>query len=196
MARTAFIVDRTDLARYRAVMKRLHMNVAAPKQFLMAVGEILMTEVDQAFRAERDPMTGVPWKDLAESTKARRKKGRRKVGALGTKGRAMSRHAFAAGVFKSGRNKGRSWTQTYKILQDTGKFRASFVRAYSMVPPAVAVGTHTHHAPYHHAGSKDGKLPQRRVLPEHLIPRTSAKVMRALIAQVRAGSPGRYMGKA
>ncbi len=196
MTHTAFIIDRSDLARYRAVMKRLHMNVAAPKQFLMAAGEILMTEVEQAFRMERDPNTGEPWRDLEKSTKAGRKKGRKKtnkVGPLGIKRASVSRHSFATGVFKSGKRKGQSWSQGYKILQDSGRLRASFVRAYSMVPAAVAVGSDLHYAPYHQFGVPY-QMTMRRMLPEGLTTRTRAKLMRALIAQVRAGSPGRYMG--
>lgn len=189
MAQTAFIIDQSDLVRYRAVMKQFKKNVMAPKEFLMAAGEILMTEVDQAFKMERDPQTGLPWKDLAESTKAGRTKGSRKVGAFG-------RHAFGRGVFTGGKNKGKSWSQTYKILQDRGRLRGSFVRAYSMVPPAVAVGSHLPYAPAHQEESKDGTRPQRRMLPEELNPRIRAKLMRALIAQIRAGVVGQYMGRA
>ncbi len=192
---TQFIVDPSDLARYRGVMKMLKRNVMQPDKFLAAAGEILMTEVMEAFKNERDPNTMEPWEDLKDSTKAGRKKGRKKavhkVGAMGIGRGTPSRHAFARGVFKSGKNKGLMGESAYKILQDTGVYRGSFVRQFSRIPPAVAVGTTSDLGPHHHYGTKN--MAARRVLPEGLIPRVSAKLTRAIVAQIRANGVGRYV---
>ena len=197
-AATQFIVDPSDLARYRGVMKMLGRNVMQPDKFLAAAGEILMHEVMEAFKNERDPNTMEPWEDLKDSTKAGRKKGRKKavhkVGAMGIGRGAPSRHAFARGVFKSGGNKGLMGESAYKILQDIGTLRGSFVRQFSRVPPAVAVGSTCDYAVYHQSNApRRSNLPRRRMLPEGLTPRISAKLTRAVVAQIRANGVGRYV---
>lgn len=191
---TRFALNQQDVAQFRALLKQLGMNAERPTEFLNLAGEVIIRETMDAFKFERDPNTGQAWKDLADATKANRRKGK----AM-TRGRARNvRYARATGR----RNRaGEATYRGHKVLQDTGKFRGSVTRQTSTFPPAVAVGSnfigarvHQFGNPNHKAwGRKPSPLPARPWLLMQFTPKVMATIRQALIAQIRKGKAGQYV---
>ena len=107
---------------------------------MQVAGETMVKFIDDRFRSETDP-TGERWKELADSTKARRRKG-------------------------TGKNRDRA----HKILTDTARLRRS-MHSDASPPPFTTTsrsfkwGTDVEYAGVHQSGSKDGKLVARSFLP-------------------------------
>jgi len=200
-----FYFHPADLAVFNSTLRRLRTNVARPTMFLELVGQSLHKETMRSFEHERDPDTGRAWPKLALSTQYGRRGGKRKGQKVGrdvrhvfdmTRGKRTGR-----GVFKSGKRKGQEWVRSYKILQDTGKLRASYQIRKGLTPvPHVMCGTNLtgekgcHYPEVHHYGSRDKTIPRRRQLPTAMTVRMRREIHAALVAQLRAGIVGRYLG--
>jgi phage gpG-like protein len=202
--KTAFAMNESDVREFRALLATLKQNVDRPMDFLNLTGEVLVRETMDAFRAERDPNTGRAWVDLADATKANRRRGK-----LMTRGRA-SRVRYAHYERQGRRTVGQGSHRTsrvvalysgFKILQDTGKFRGSVTRQTSINPPAVAVGSNFVGAAVHQFGNPNHKawgkwksnLPARPWLPTSFTPRIASTIKQALIAQIRKGKAAKYV---
>ncbi len=198
---TSFVMDKRDVAQWQGLLRTLKINVANPMRFLKLAGEVVYAETMAAFRHERSP-EGEAWPDLAESTRAGRRKGRKKtletISSTGITKRGRARHAFKRGVFGSGKRKGQEWERAYKILQDEGELRGSIVQKYSRIPPYVATGSNLPYSRIHQLGGKAGRgqavtIKRRSYLPSGLTPRMRLAITRALVAQVRAKGAGRWV---
>jgi phage gpG-like protein len=187
-------MSESDVREFRELLAVLKQNADRPHDFLQLAGEVLVRETMDAFRFERDPNTGRAWQDLAPATKAKRRRGK----AM-TRSRArMMRYARATGR----RNRaGEATYSGFKVLQDTGKFRASVTKQVSTFPPAVAVGSDFVGAAVHQFGNPDHKawgkwksnLPARPWLPTEWTEKLSRTIRRALIAQIRKGKAAKYV---
>jgi len=193
---TRFAMNENDVREFRALLAQLKQNAERPNDFLQLAGEVLMRETADAFRAERDPNTGRAWQDLADATKANRRRGK-----LMTRGRA--RNVRYAHYVRQGTRGGRKVALYggFKILQDTGKFRGSVTKQVSYNPPAVAVGSNFVGAAVHQFGNPNHKawgkwksnLPARPWLPTSFTPKITSMLKQALIAQIRKGKAGKYV---
>ena len=96
--------------------------------------------IDRNFQSEGGLLDDGKWKALKESTKAGRRKGKRKLKTAAQKRRFR-----------------------HRILQDTGHMRQSFtMRADNS---KVVVGTNVPYAVYHESDAPRKVLPRRRMLP-------------------------------
>lgn len=133
------------------------------------------TEEEQIFREQRDPVTGAPWKPLADSTIAARRSGKHgRFGKLGKRqAKAMAglnptqRHAARAAIARERFAKGRG-----RILFDTGRLLDSVTQAGILDVGAhhVTFGSNVAYAARHNYGYTGGsgrghaRTPQRRFL--------------------------------
>lgn len=129
---------------------------------------------------------GKKWTDLAESTKlARATRGeskRRKT--MKSKAQAKGKTYKPKTTLKQYGSK-KIASMTYKILQDFGNLKGSTTFRLTTIKgvQGLIVGLGTKYAPVHEYGSKDGKIPQRKILPK---PKTAEKLfMTHMIRRIR-----------
>ena len=191
----SFIIDQTDLARFYAVTKSLKWSMRRPLVFLNYVGDEVEREIMDAFRHERSPNDNTPWPDLAASTKAGRRKGKRLTGKESAAKGMRYRHA--TGRWKGGKKKGQMSYGGFKILQDNGRFKGSFNKRVSLIGAAVAVGTNIsskkgyNYPKAHQYGL--GNNPKREVVLTSMSRPLRRAILRGIAKQVRASKAAPYI---
>ena len=161
----AFVMDKSDLLKFSGLMKQLKINIAHPEPFLTLAGEAVRVETMRSFELQAEPQHRRPWKPLAPTTIAGRKKGKRKT---------TKRHSA-------------------KILLDTGRLRGSITTKKTMIPPTVWIGTNIVYARTHQFGDPSRHIPARPYLPTGWTAPLSMRITRALKAQIKKGGVGRYV---
>lgn len=191
-------IDPRSLAEARALFRQLSINVARPTRFLRLCGVVLRKETMRSFRTETSP-AGRRWQPMADSTKAARRRSKKRRRAALTAVRAKSSAKRAGTKVKrqatAARRKGAPKRE--RLLRDEGTMYRSIRTKVLPQLLAVAVGFGDEKAPWHQRPGKDERArpakPKgawiRKFLPERWNQRMHAQAMAALREQVRRKVP-------
>lgn len=194
-------LDPSSLAKFQGLFKQLGINIARPTRFLRLCGVVVRKETQRSFLTETSP-SGRPWAPMADSTKAarRRSKKRRRAALSAVRAKSSAKRAGTRAKRQAAATRRQGATKRERLLRDEGTMYRSIRTRVAPALLAVVVGFSDEKAPWHQRPRKDERArparPKgawiRKFLPERWNQRMYAQTRAALVEQVRRKTGRRF----